>query len=124
MVTQNEYCTGATWEYKYPDATPGIALSTSLSHPWGSAPTYNLPQLLYGLGLSDAEGTVPTPFGPIEASSTFMEEKLVLVVEAPTGTTGAVSLAFSSSGGEKVEFVAFHCDRQIEGFNEIYYVAT
>ena len=144
MVTQNEYYTGATWEYLYPDASPGIGLFTSLSHPWGSAPTYVLPEyalgikaidpgyqkwqfkpLLYGLGLSNAEGTVPTPFGPIEASWTFTDGRVVLVIEAPRGTTGIVSLPFKPSqctvsgenasgqgssvpvnGGERVEIIA------------------
>jgi hypothetical protein len=44
MVTQNEYFTGASWEYLFPDGSPGLGLYTSLSHPWGGAPTYLLPQ--------------------------------------------------------------------------------
>jgi hypothetical protein len=116
MVTQNEYYTGASWEYLYPDGSPGIGLFTSLSHPWGSAPTYLLPQyalgispvkpgyktwqfkpIIYGLGLNDAEGTVPTPLDPIYASWTFDGKKLVLVVEALKGTTGTINLPFTPS---------------------------
>ena len=116
MVTQNEYYTGASWEYLYPDGSPGIGLFTSLSHPWGSAPTYLLPQyvlgvsavepgykkwefkpMVYGLGLSDANGTVPTPFGPIDASWSLEDRRLVIKVEAPKGTTGVVSLPFAPS---------------------------
>ena len=144
MVTQNEYYTGASWEYLYLDGSPGIGLFASLSHPWGSAPTYLLPQyvlgvsavepgyktwlfkpLIYGLGLDDAEGTVPTPFGTIYASWTFDGTRLVLVVEAPEGTIGNIVLPFTPStsnvsgqsqyqvgqnvtinGGSKVEIVA------------------
>ncbi|KAJ5732287.1 hypothetical protein N7493_003768 [Penicillium malachiteum] len=40
MVSQNEYYTGASWEYIYADGTPGIGIFTSLSHPWGGAATY------------------------------------------------------------------------------------
>jgi hypothetical protein len=144
MVTQNEYYTGASWEYLYPDGSPGIGLFTSLSHPWGSAPTYLLPQyvlgvsaiepgynkwlfkpMLYGMGLSDANGTVPTPFGPIHASWTLKNGKLSIEVDAPEGTNGVISLPFvptsctvsgqnnsvvgrnvTITGGRKVELVA------------------
>ena len=113
MVTQNEYYTGASWEYLYPDGSPGIGLFTSLSHPWGSAPTYLLPQyvlgvsaiepgyekwmfkpMLYGMGLRDAQGTVPTPFGPIHASWTLDGGKLSIEVDAPEGTSGVITLPF------------------------------
>ena len=116
MVTQNEYYTGASWEYLYPDGSPGIGLFTSLSHPWGSAPTYLLPQyvlgisavepgykqwqfkpIIYGLGLDDAQGTIPTPFGPIDATWAFEDGRLVLEVEAPKGTTGTIVLPFTPS---------------------------
>jgi hypothetical protein len=116
MVTQNQYYTGASWEYLFPDGSPGIGLFTSLSHPWGSSPTYLLSQyvlgisavqpgyeqwqfkpMVYGLGLNDAEGTVPTPFGPIYASWSFQSGRLVLVVEAPKGTVGTIALPFAPS---------------------------
>ena len=35
MVTRNEYYSGASWEYLFPDGSPGLSLFTSLSHPWG-----------------------------------------------------------------------------------------
>ena len=64
MVTQNEYYTGASWEYLFPDGSPGIDLFTSLSHPWGSAPTYLLPQ--YVLGISSVDPGYKTwQFKPI-----------------------------------------------------------
>ena len=49
MVTQNEYYTGASWEYLYPDGSPGIGIFTSLSHPWGGAPTYILSNYILGV---------------------------------------------------------------------------
>ncbi|KAF4620215.1 hypothetical protein G7Y89_g14606 [Cudoniella acicularis] len=116
MVTQNEYYTGASWEYLYPDGSPGIGLYTSLSHPWGGAPTYILPQyvlgisaldpgykkwqfkpLVYGMGLDTSEGVVPTPQGGIHASWKLAGGGLLLNVEAPSGTTGTISLPFVPS---------------------------
>ena len=83
MLNQNEYYSGAPWEYLYVDGSPGIGLFTSLCHPWGGAPTYVLSdyvlgvrrevdtggeyrwvfdpplQVLQGLGLSWVKGRVP-----------------------------------------------------------------
>ncbi|TVY44287.1 hypothetical protein LSUB1_G001324 [Lachnellula subtilissima] len=36
MLNQNEYFTGASWEYVYADGSPGIGMFTSLCHPWGA----------------------------------------------------------------------------------------
>ncbi|GAB1739427.1 hypothetical protein NU219Hw_g4386t1 [Hortaea werneckii] len=85
MVNQDEYRSGASWEYLYPDGSPGIDLFTSLSHPWGGAPTYVLPESVVGIraiepgyrewalmpsvaemGLEHASATTVTPFGNIE----------------------------------------------------------
>jgi hypothetical protein len=88
MVNQNEYYTGAPWEYLYPDGSPGIGIFTSLCHPWGGAPTYILTdyilgvrreydgvsgtygwvfdpvlELAQGLNVTWANGTVPLPGG-------------------------------------------------------------
>ncbi|KAJ5729584.1 uncharacterized protein N7483_004092 [Penicillium malachiteum] len=49
MVTQNEYYTGASWEYLYADGTPGIGTFTSLSHPWGGAATYIFSNYILGV---------------------------------------------------------------------------
>lgn len=49
MVNQNQYYTGASWEYTYPDGSPGIGLFTSLGHPWGGAPTYVYSNYLLGV---------------------------------------------------------------------------
>ena len=34
MVNQDQYYTGASWEYVYADGSPGIGIFTSLCHPW------------------------------------------------------------------------------------------
>ncbi|KAG9242194.1 Six-hairpin glycosidase-like protein [Calycina marina] len=49
MVKQNQFYTGASWEYLYPDGSPGIGIFTSLNHPWGGAPTYVLTDYVLGL---------------------------------------------------------------------------
>jgi hypothetical protein len=49
MVNQNQYYTGAPWEYVYPDGSPGIGIFTSLCHPWGGAPTYILSDYVLGV---------------------------------------------------------------------------
>jgi hypothetical protein len=49
MLNQNEYYTGAPWEYVYADGSPGIGIFTSLCHPWGGAPTYVLTDYVLGV---------------------------------------------------------------------------
>ncbi|KAG2172428.1 hypothetical protein INT43_004970 [Umbelopsis isabellina] len=94
MVNNDKYYTGASWEYVYPDGSPGIGIFTSLSHPWGGAPTYILSDYVLGvrkqwnataksfdwifdpvldvtegLGITWAKGRVPIPeSGYIQAS--------------------------------------------------------
>lgn len=88
MVTQNEYYTGASWEYLYADGSPGIGIFTSLGHPWGGAATYIFSNyilgvrtdwnedlgrytwvfdppwdIVRGLGLQWAKGTIPLSSG-------------------------------------------------------------
>ncbi|KAL4939999.1 Six-hairpin glycosidase-like protein [Aspergillus oleicola] len=82
MVNQDEYYTGTSWEYVYPDGLPGLDLFTSHSYPWGRAPTYIFPEYVLGIqpvkpgfaewafrptlthmGLSWAKGRVATPRG-------------------------------------------------------------
>ena len=57
MVNQNEYYTGASWEYVYPDGSPGIGIFTSLCHPWGGAPTYILSEYVLGIRRELNRGT-------------------------------------------------------------------
>ncbi|KAF3039022.1 hypothetical protein E8E12_007438 [Didymella heteroderae] len=111
MVNNNEYYSGASWEYVKPNGSPGIDLFTSLAHPWGAAPTYVLPEYLLGvaptspgyktavitpligyLDLPEVSGRVPTPYGPIEVAwavnGTFVDLTLVI----PEGVTATLQL--------------------------------
>ena len=111
MVTQNEYYSGASWEYVHPDGSPGLNRFTSLSHPWGAAPTYVLPEyvlgvsatsagykswtftpLLEGLDLEYAKGTVVTAYGDISASWKIQGKTLVIETNVPRGTSATVAL--------------------------------
>ncbi|KAK1995306.1 Six-hairpin glycosidase [Colletotrichum falcatum] len=53
---RNKSAVGASWEYvNAATLQPGLGLFTSLSHPWGGAPTYVLTE--WAAGLRAAEGT-------------------------------------------------------------------
>jgi hypothetical protein len=111
MVEQDEYYSGASWEYVKPDGSPGIDLFTSLAHPWGTAPTYVPPEYLLGvvptspgyktvlitpmigvLNQSDVSGTVPTPDGPIKVAWSLSGTSVTITVGVPTGTTNTLQL--------------------------------
>ncbi|KAI6822149.1 glycoside hydrolase family 78 protein [Hortaea werneckii] len=113
MVNQNEYRSGASWEYLYPDGSPGIDLFTSLSHPWGGAPTYVLPESVVGIravepsyrqwalmpavaemGLEHASATTVTPFGNIEVDWRVSEGGRLwcATIFSPKGTYGYFKL--------------------------------
>ncbi|RYN99241.1 hypothetical protein AA0120_g2046 [Alternaria tenuissima] len=111
MVKNNDYYSGASWEYVKPDGSPGIDLFTSLAHPWGAAPTYVLPEYLLGvvpsspgyemvvitpmigfLNQSEVNGRVPTPNGPIKVGWTLTGTKVVMTVAIPSGTTATLQL--------------------------------
>ncbi|CAI6244859.1 unnamed protein product [Periconia digitata] len=112
MVNDDNYYSGASWEYVKPDGSPGIDAFTSLAHPWGAAPTYVLPEYVLGirpttpgyksfvvqpaigfLGLEKAEGRVATQFGTINASWSVEADAAVIDVEVPSGATGYVKLS-------------------------------
>ncbi|KAL4887255.1 Six-hairpin glycosidase-like protein [Aspergillus karnatakaensis] len=118
MVTQDEYYTGTSWEYVYPDGRPGLDLFTSHAHPWGGAPTYVFTEYLLGIqptkpgyrewefwptlthtGLSWVKGRVPTPHGGIEASWSIGRNSTEVELEVcgPEGTRGAVRLSLAAS---------------------------
>ncbi|KAL3254418.1 hypothetical protein ABHI18_008952 [Aspergillus niger] len=114
MVTQNEYYTGTTWEYLYPDGRPGLDFYTSHAHPWAAAPTYVFSEYVLGVqatsaGFSEwefrpamldvnvswARGKVPTPQGPIQASWRLNGTSVQLSVCGPSGTEGVVRVPFA-----------------------------
>jgi hypothetical protein len=111
MVNQNEYFSGASWEYVHPDGSPGLNRFTSLSHPWGAAPTYVLAEYvlgvsptsagyktwtftpaLDGLDLDHAEGTVVTNFGNIEASWKVKGNTIAVKTNVPDGTSATLAI--------------------------------
>lgn len=111
MVQKPRYATGASWEYVAQDQTPGLGLYTSLSHPWGGAPTYILPQYVAGIrslapgykvfaivpgyegfNLTKASASVKTVYGMLSAKWTLKNGQLTVTVSAPSGTSGTVEL--------------------------------
>ncbi|KAG8630089.1 hypothetical protein KVT40_001708 [Elsinoe batatas] len=123
MIDDDRYRSGASWEYLYPDGSPGISLFTSLSHPWGATPSYVLPRYVLGvketkpgfeewemkppttgLGLTWAKGKVPTPRGSIQAQWKLNGKKLTVEVQAPRGTKGRIMVGYrivNMTGGKK-----------------------
>lgn len=104
MVNNDEYSSGASWEYVHPDGSPGIDLYTSLAHPWGAAPTYVLPEYLIGvqpsspgyknitvtpmvgyLGLPAVNATIPTPYGGVDVFWEAKDKDWLLIVQIPKG---------------------------------------
>lgn len=117
MVDQDEYYTGTSWEYVYPDGRPGLDLFTSHAHPWGGAPTYIFSEYVLGVqptapgfeewsfrpvvmdGLTCARGRVPTPRGTIHAEwGVGHGMSVTLKVRAPVGTRGVVSIPLAARG--------------------------
>jgi hypothetical protein len=118
MVNNNEYYSGASWEYVKPDGSPGIDLFTSLAHPWGAAPTYVLPEYLLGvtptspgyktvavtplfgyLNLPEVSGRVPTPSGPVEVAWAVNGTSIDLTIVVPTGIIATLHLPSGATVG-------------------------
>jgi hypothetical protein len=118
MLSTSRYYTGASWEYVFPDGSPGLELYTSLAHPWGSAPTYLLTQYVLGVspktaayeqwsfepipallrggleGLSWAEGIVPIPNGGAIKASWKVDQstgRVKITARGPAHTTGVIT---------------------------------
>ncbi|PQE11261.1 is able to hydrolyze alpha-1 protein [Rutstroemia sp. NJR-2017a BVV2] len=117
MIDDAETYSGASWEYVGKDADgagPGLGLFTSLSHPWGGAPSYVLGRWVLGVretepgfrawavraavegwGLEWARGRV----GGVGVEWRLEEGEgegngtVTVVVDAPGGTRGTVGLA-------------------------------
>jgi hypothetical protein len=113
MVTNNETSTGASWEYVNQEGKPGLGLFTSLSHPWGGAPTYLLTKFIAGIrqkpgsfgwkkwaiepalnaGLARLDARVPTPHGSLGVSWVIEGNCATLVIESPEGTSGELVIS-------------------------------
>ncbi|KPM42482.1 hypothetical protein AK830_g4039 [Neonectria ditissima] len=116
MVSDKKTSTGASWEYVSQEGKPGLGLYTSLSHPWGGAPTYLLTQWVVGIhtaegadgfgyrkwvvdpymgvhmGLARVSGRVMTAFGSLEVQWQLKGSALEVIIRAPIETSGLFKL--------------------------------
>ncbi|RLN48056.1 hypothetical protein BBJ28_00011782 [Nothophytophthora sp. Chile5] len=117
MISNESYRSGASWEYVAQSLEPGIDTFTSLSHPWGGAPTYALTNyvagirpvdfgfrrwivqpLVTGMDMTSASATVSTPYGDISAAWELADDtQLSVTITAPSGTEGIFEVAQPSS---------------------------
>ncbi|THX28958.1 Six-hairpin glycosidase [Aureobasidium pullulans] len=107
MITNDTTHSGASWEYVDTNLQPGLSRYTSLSHPWGGAPTYILTEYVAGIrpvtfgyktwviapaytgfGLTSANAQVQTPFGVLKLRWSVEGGKINAVINAPVGTSG------------------------------------
>ncbi|POM78636.1 Glycoside hydrolase, partial [Phytophthora palmivora] len=108
MISNESYRSGASWEYVSQSLEPGLKEFTSLSHPWGGAPTYVLTNyvagirpeefgfrhwivnpLVSGLEITSVNATVNTPYGSLTASWELTDsDTLKVTITAPLGTEG------------------------------------
>ncbi|POM71881.1 Glycoside hydrolase [Phytophthora palmivora] len=112
MISDENYRSGASWEYVSQSLEPGYDLFTSLSHPWGGAPTYALTNyvagirplefgfrrwivnpLVSGLSVTSANATVSTPFGDLSTAWELADSQLSVTITAPVGTDGILEVA-------------------------------
>jgi alpha-L-rhamnosidase len=119
MRQGSPYYSGGVWEALAPDGSPATRESAggtfaSLAHGWASGPTSALSKYVLGVrpvqpgyrtwliepqtgDLTWAEGTVPTPYGPIAVRWQKTPQGLRLEINVPNGTSGSVGLPTSSS---------------------------
>jgi hypothetical protein len=110
-MTDDKYSSGASWEYVAQDLSPGLSLFTSLSHPWGGAPTYVLTEhvagiravtpghktwivkpAISGFDLDWAAASVKSQHGQLSVKWELGNKVLKVSVTAPRGTSGKLSL--------------------------------
>ncbi|KAF7556058.1 hypothetical protein G7Z17_g1745 [Cylindrodendrum hubeiense] len=131
MISNKETSTGASWEYVDQRGNPGLGLFTSLSHPWGGAPTYVLtrgvagirqadgvdgfgyknwvisPQMGLHMGLKWAKAKVSTAFGTLEVKWQLSRGVMKVTIKAPNKTSGIFKLGSTTkmlSGGNYYSF--------------------
>lgn len=116
MLSNKETSTGTSWEYVDQRGNPGLGLFTSLSHPWGGAPTYVLmrgvagiqqadgvdgfgyrnwvisPHMGLHMGLKHAKAKVLTAFGTLEVKWRLNGGVIKVTVKAPSKTRGIFKL--------------------------------
>lgn len=102
--------TGTLWETVSPSGGLGLGSYTSMAHGWGTGPTAYLTNQLLGVtptsggfatfqvaprpagGVTWAEGTVPTPQGPIQAGWHQRGQNFQVAVTAPAGSSYRIVL--------------------------------
>ena len=109
--------TSADWEVVGAHGAPGLGAFTSLAHGWSSGATADLSSYVLGVrpssagfrtwsvqphpgSLSWVEGNVPTPHGTISVrwAQDHSSGRFSLLVGAPVGTRGAISVPVPRSG--------------------------
>ncbi|KAG7375877.1 hypothetical protein PHYPSEUDO_014953 [Phytophthora pseudosyringae] len=108
MISNEKFRSGASWEYVSQSLEPGLEEFTSLSHPWGGAPTYVFTNyvagirpeefgfrrwivnpFVTGLDITSANATVSTPYGGLTAAWKLADNNILRVtITAPLGTEG------------------------------------
>ncbi|KAG7400313.1 hypothetical protein PHYBOEH_006253 [Phytophthora boehmeriae] len=131
MISNEEYRSGASWEYVSQSLEPGLEEFTSLSHPWGGAPTYALTNyvvgirptefgfrrwivnpLVTGLNMTSANATVSTPYGWLTAAWELRDDnELNVMITAPVGTEGVFKVA-------QLNFTGSVYQQSLKGTNE------
>jgi hypothetical protein len=117
MLADENTATGASWEYVNQQGSPGLGAYTSLSHPWGGAPTYILTEFVAGIqpaegpsgfgygnwvlspstgmamGLTNASASVVTASGDVlQVQWQIQDGVMDVLVNAPIGTNGSFEL--------------------------------
>ncbi|EEY54674.1 glycoside hydrolase, putative [Phytophthora infestans T30-4] len=117
MISNEYYRSGASWEYVSQSLEPGLKEFTSLSHPWGGAPTYVLTNyvagirplvfgfrhwivnpMVTGLNITSANATVSTPYGALTAGWEKTDSNILSsTIAAPLGTEGVFEVVLLNS---------------------------
>ncbi|KAH7018758.1 glycoside hydrolase family 78 protein [Ilyonectria destructans] len=132
MISNKETSTGTSWEYVNQAGNPGLGLFTSLSHPWGGAPTYVLtrgvagiqqadgvdgfgyqnwvvtPQMGVSMGLKRAKANVVTAFGTLTVEWHVSYGVMQVTIQAPKKTRGVFKLGQTSKKLSGKNYYNFH----------------
>ncbi|KAG9558568.1 Six-hairpin glycosidase, partial [Aureobasidium melanogenum] len=124
MINNETTHSGASWEYVDTNLQPGLSRYTSLSHPWGGAPTYILTEYIAGIrpvtfgyktwviapaytgfDLKSTSAQVTTPYGVLRVQWSVANGKINAVVNAPAGTSGTFVINRALSNSTKANTV-------------------
>ncbi|CAD0082907.1 unnamed protein product [Aureobasidium vineae] len=129
MIKNDTTHSGASWEYVNTNLQPALSRYTSLSHPWGGAPTYIMTEYVAGIrpvtfgyktwiiapgytgfDLKSASAQVTTPYGVLKVQWSVANGKINTVVNAPAGTSGTFVINRALANSTKANTVV-----QIQG---------